>query len=109
MPNFRHRLTRTQQRIYDRSNATASIPLRSTARLQHAVTALPAILESGNPARVERVAQVIADEICVGVHVARVQVRVNGTRPSNARGELHGLYTASNGSPPTIKLWMITA
>src|SRR5207244_2176639 len=97
VPNFRHRLSRAQQRIYDRSNATGTIPLRATPRLYQAVGALPAILLSADRARVERVAQAIADEISGALHVPRVRVMVSGTRPSNKRGELHGLYTPTNG------------
>ena len=114
MPNFRHRLNRAQQRIYDRSNAAASIPLRATPRLHQAVHALHATLlfASGpvpDAARVERIAQVIADEIAGILHVPRVRIVVSGTRPSNARGELHGLYTPATRGAATIKVWMITA
>jgi hypothetical protein len=109
MPNFRHRLTRTQQRTYDRSNAHAAIGLRATARLRAAVAALPDILLSADRARVERVAQLIADEITTGLGVPGVRLLVQGTRPSNARGELHGLYTPSNHAGATIKVWMMTA
>ena len=109
MPNFRHRLTRAQQRIYDRSNATASIRLPATSRLREAVSALPAILQSADRAHVTRAAQVIADEISRIVQVARVRVVVNGSRPANARGELHGLYTPADGASATITVWMITA
>jgi hypothetical protein len=108
VPNFRHRLTRTQQRAYDRSSATSSIPLRATPRLRHAVAALPDILLSGNRVRVEQLAQLIANEITTALRVSAVHVVVSGTRPANARGELHGLYTASNGRGATIKVWMIT-
>ena len=109
MPNFRHRLNRTQQRIYDRSNATASIPLRATPRLYQVVQALPGALLTADSQHVERVAQAIADEIASIVRVPRVRIVVSGTRPSNARGELHGLYTPAARGPATIKLWMITA
>jgi len=109
MPNFRHRLTRAQQRTYDRSNATSSIRLPATARLHAAVAALPDILRSADRARVERAAQLIADEISAALHVSRVRVVVSGSRPVNARGELHGLYTPAHGAPATIKVWMITA
>jgi len=109
MPSFRHRLTRSQQRTYDRSNASSSIGLRASPRLRQAVAALPDILKTGERQRVERVAQCISDEICVVLQVPRVRVLVSGTRPSNARGELHGLYTPSNGRGATIKVWMITA
>ncbi len=110
MPNFRYRLTRAQQRIYDRSDQTASIPLRSTVRLRAAVNTLPGTLSAADRVRVEQVSQLIADEIAAALRVPRVRVVVNGTRPSNARGELHGLYTPGNGpGPATIKVWMITA
>ena len=110
VPNFRHRLTRTQQRIYDRSNATPAVPLRATPSLRQAVAALPAVLKAGDPLRVEQLSQRISDEIAAALHVRPVRMQVSGTRPSNARGELHGLYTpAHNGASATIKLWMMTA
>lgn len=110
MPNFRHRLTRTQQRIYDRSNATPTIPIRATPSLRQAVAALPTVLKTADPHRVEQLSQRISDEIAAALRVGRVRLQVSGTRPSNARGELHGLYTpAHNGTSATIKLWMMTA
>jgi hypothetical protein len=110
VPNFRHRLTRAQQRIYDRSNSTPAIALQASAGLKHAVGLLPTVLQSGDPRRVEQLAQRISDEVMATLHVRRVRVQVSGSRPSNARGELHGLYTpAHNGTSATIKLWMMTA
>jgi hypothetical protein len=110
VPNFRNRLTRPQQRIYDRSNATTAVPLRPTPRLRAAVTAFPGILLSADRARVEQASQFIADEICMVLRVARVRIAVSGTRPADTRGELHGLYTPSSSrEAATIKVWMITA
>ena len=58
----------------------------------------------------ETTSAVVTDEIATLLRVRRVRVQVSGTRPSNTRGELHGLYTpAQNGSSATIKLWMMTA
>ena len=115
MPNFRHRLTRAQQQIYDRSDARVSIALRAGTQLRAAVDALPAVLLSGDPFRVEQLSQVIVNEICAALAVSRVRIIVSGTRPANARGELHGLYTpaaqrpAAERAAATIKVWMITA
>ena len=109
MPNFRHRLTRPQQRIYDRRNAASSVSLRPTTHLVRTVHALPDALASADVRRVEAVAQAIADEICTVLAVARVRIHVSGTRPSNSGGELHGLYTQATGEIATIKVWMITA
>lgn len=112
MPNFRHRLTRAQQRTYDRSNASSSIGLRATPPLRQAVATLPNVLLSADRAGVEQMSQLIADEIAATLRVPRVQVLVSGTRPSSSRGELHGLYTpapAASRGLATIKVWMITA
>ena len=110
MPNFRHRLTRAQQQIYDRSNATPALPLQASPTLRQMVGLLPTVLQTGDPRRVEQLSQRISDEIAALLRVRRVRVQVSGTRPSNTRGELHGLYTpAHNGSSATIKLWMMTA
>ena len=110
MPNFRHRLTRARQRIYDLSNAMSSIQLQATPRLRQAVAALPTALLASDRFRVQRISQLVADEITTSLHVARVRVLVSGVRPSNARGELHGLYTPPRGSwPGRINVWMMTA
>jgi hypothetical protein len=110
VPNFRHRLTRAQQRVYDRSDQRSSIVLRVTPRLRQAVARLPEMLSLSDRARIEGAAQLIADEIATVLQVPHVRVIVNGARPSNARGELHGLYTPAHGrSGATITVWMLTA
>jgi hypothetical protein len=110
LPNYRHRLSRARQRIYDRSNNTPSIRLTASVTLRRAVAALPAVLPSADRSRVERVSQVIADEISLALRVPTVRLIVGGTRPSNTRGELHGLYTpGEEGKSSTIHLWMMTA
>lgn len=110
MPNYRHRLSRARQRIYDRSNNTPSIRLSASVTLRRAVAALPLVLPAADRLRVERVAQAIADEITTALRVPGVRTIVGGTRPSNARGELHGLYTPGEGSSrSTIHVWMMTA
>lgn len=108
MPNFRHRLTRAQQREYDRSNAVGAIPLRATPRLGRAVFLLEWALEHGDRARTARVAQVICDELCAILKVRPLRVQVKAERPSDARGELHGLYE-STGRREVVSIWMLTA
>lgn len=114
MPGFRHRLTKARQRIYDRSDAVSSVPLRAGPPLRAAVAALPAALQEGTPERVQRLAQAVVDEIGSSLRVPRVHVVVSGSRPTNTRGELHGLYIPAGhpqarGGPAIIKVWMITA
>ncbi|MDX2170312.1 MAG: hypothetical protein SF182_24785 [Deltaproteobacteria bacterium] len=108
MPNFRHRLTRAQQREYDRSNAVASIPVRVSPRLARAVVLLEWALTHDDRPRTARVAQVICDELCIALRVPPLRVAVKATRPSDVRGELHGLYESA-GPRTVISVWMLTA
>ncbi|MBX3025736.1 hypothetical protein KF840_12585 [bacterium] len=108
MANFRHRLSRAQQREYDRSNAVAAIPVRVTARLAKAVALLEWALAHADRPRTARVAQVICDELCATLRVRSLRVEVKAERPSDARGELHGLYQSA-GQREVISIWMLTA
>jgi len=110
MPDFRHRLKPAQRRQYDRSNAVASIPVRVGARLRRAVELLPDALKAADRRRVQLLGQVICDELCRGLHVAPPRLTVLNVRPSDASGELHGLYVPSDRrGPDRIRVWMITA
>lgn len=108
MPNFRHRLTRAQQREYDRSNTVSAIPVRVTPRLARAVFLLQWALAHDDRARTVRVTQVICDELCAALRVRSLRVQVKAERPSNAGGELHGLYESA-GRREVISIWMLTA
>jgi len=108
MPSFRHRLTAAQQRVYDRSNAIAAIPVRATPRLERAVQLLEWALARQDRARTQHVAQVICDELCAVLRVPGVRVQVKAERPADGRGELHGLYESA-GRSQVISVWMLTA
>jgi hypothetical protein len=111
MRNWRSRLTPLQQRIYDRSAAIAVIPLTPTPQLFDATQALEVALSQDDHPRVEMLAQTIVNQICWRLGVRPVRVQVQGVRPSNRRGELHGLYTQYNGGSrnDSIQVWMRTA
>lgn len=114
MPNFRHRLSRTQRVLYDRSDALVAIPLRVSPRLTRAITLLPVALsgeyadEAERRRKVVKVVQVICDEICQALRVDPPRVLVKGVRPIQDRAEYHGLYV-SEGRTHEITLWMYTA
>jgi len=110
VPQFRERLSRAQQRQYDRSNAVSAIAVDVSPRCARAVSLLEPALAHGDRPRTERVAQIICDELCAALRLPRVQVEVRQVRPSDRRGELHGLYLPANGSGrDRITLWMRTA
>ena len=108
MPQFRERLSRAQQRQYDRSNAVSAIAVDVSPRCARAVSLLEPALMHGDRPRTERVAQIICDELCAALRLPRVQVEVRQVRPSDRRGELHGLYESA-GRSQVISIWMYTA
>ena len=109
--NWRARLTPFQQRIYDRSTALTTIEFDPTPQLSAAVKTLPEALAAAEQVRVATLSQTIVNHICRRLGVRTVQVRVHGIRPSNRRGELHGLYTQYSGGSKndSIQVWMRTA
>jgi hypothetical protein len=109
-PAWYRRLPPSLQRVAAQSDRVSSLPLRAGPALADAVTLLPAALLAEDPARVEAVAQQIADGVCGALGVARLRVRIDGQRPHDRRGELHGLYLPANGKGrDRITLWMRTA
>jgi hypothetical protein len=111
MRNWRARLTPLQQRTYDRSSSITSIPLTPPLPLLEATRALQGALAADDHRRVEGLAQTIVNHICWQLNVRSVHVQVQGIRPSNQRGELHGLYThySSAHQSNSIRVWMRTA
>lgn len=108
MPNFRHRLGGRQQREYDRSNRVNALSVRISPRAARAVQLLEWTLVHADRSRTQRVAQVICDELCLALRVPALRVEVKTVRPSDRRGELHGLYQSA-GRSQVIQVWMLTA
>lgn len=109
-PAWYRRLPPSLQRVAAASDQVSSLPLRPGPALVEAVSLLPAALRSEQVAVVEGVAQRIADGVCRALGVSPLRVRVDGQRPHDKRGELHGLYLPANGiGRDRITLWMRTA
>jgi hypothetical protein len=109
MPDFRRRLTRAQQRHYDRSNRIAAIPLRVSARSRAALVALRISLRTGDRSRTQGLSQIICDEVCAALRVRSPRVKAEGVRRSRASGELHGLFSTGPAIGDRIQVWMFTA
>lgn len=111
MRNWRAKLSPFQKRMYDRSAAITSIELTPNPQLLDAVEALAGALSTEDRRQVQAVSQRMVNQICWRLGVRSVRVQVQGIRPSDRRGELHGLYTQyNNGSgKDSIQVWMRTA
>jgi hypothetical protein len=109
-PAWYRRLPPSLQRVAAASDRVSSLPLHAGPGLMEAVSVLPETLRSEQAAAIEVVAQRIADGVCGALGVVRLRVRVQGQRPHDQRGELHGLYVPANGrGQDGITLWMRTA
>lgn len=109
-PAWYRRLSPALQRVAAKSDRVSSLPVRPGPALADAVERLPAALQSERTAAVEAVAQAIADGVCRALGVATLRVCVEGQRPHDRRGELHGIYHPANGAGrDRITLWMRTA
>jgi len=109
-PAWYRRLPPSLQRVAAASDRVTSLPLRAGPGLREAVAALSDVLLTEQVGAVEAVSQRIADDVCSALGVSRLRVRVQGQRPHDARGGLHGLYLPANDSGrDRITLWMRTA
>jgi hypothetical protein len=104
------RLPDGQRQEYERSDTITHVPLRPSAALAAAVVELDAALRADDLDGTDQASQLLATRICQALNVRGVRVRVEGVRPHDQRGELHGLYTPGTGrTPDRILVWMRTA
>jgi hypothetical protein len=104
------RLPATERREYERSERIARLPLRPEAAFAKLVEQLESTLRGEDRAGTELLAQQLVTRICHQLGVLPPQVRVEGRRPHDQGGELHGLYRPSDGTKrDRITVWMRTA
>ena len=104
------RQSAADRRLWERSNAITAIRVPPSERLNALATRLAATLATGDRPRVQAASQALLDAYCALLGVPRLQVEVEGVRPTNHYGELHGLYRPGNGrSRDRVQVWMHTA
>jgi hypothetical protein len=104
------RLTRTEQRIYDKSDQVGTLHLPQAAVLQPLTAKLADALKREDRQRTEGVSQKLVSGLTARLQVPPVRVEVLAARPSRTWGELHGLYTPAEGRRPArVTVWMRTA
>ncbi|MFB3144975.1 MAG: hypothetical protein ACE10F_10435 [Candidatus Methylomirabilales bacterium] len=107
---YYNRLTRAQQRIYQKSDEIRAILLPQAERLHPLVEELAQALEREDRRKTQAVSQEIVSGLSKRLKVPPVEVEVLAKRPSRSWGELHGLYTPAEGrTPAQVTLWMRTA
>ncbi len=108
--SYYRRLTRAQQRVYQKSDGVAAIRLPRGKDLRPLAEALATALASEDRAAVEAAADRLLAGLTAALTVPPLRTQVLSVRPSKRWGELHGLYTpAGQGSAARVTLWMRTA
>jgi hypothetical protein len=105
------RLSAARKRIYDKSDRILRIEWPDMPALMPLARAIEAPLEAANRAAVERSCQKLVDAMNAQLATPPIGMRVLERRPSNAWGELQGLYEPDEvtGGRARITVWMRTA
>jgi hypothetical protein len=105
------RLSAASKRTYRKSDAIQRIEVPASAALVPLARAVAPALESGKRAAIERACQALVDGLNASLATPPIEVRVLERRPSNAEGELQGLYEPDEvtGGAARITVWMRTA
>lgn len=104
------RLSPARQRIYRASDAILAVPMPDAPALAPIAAALEPVLAAGLAKPVEAACQALVDAMNAQLATPPVRMRVLERRPSDAGGELHGLYEpGEEGEVARISVWMRTA
>jgi hypothetical protein len=104
------RLSPARQRTYRKSDAITRIELRDAAALGPLARSIEPALATGEPGRAQAACQALVDALNAQLGTPPVRARVLARRPSDAGGELHGLYEPDNdGKVARVSVWMRTA
>jgi len=104
------RLTRSQQRVYRRSDDIASVSIPRGAELRPLVDAVAEALAAEDRPRLQAAADRLLAEIAARLRVPPLRIQVLAIRPAHRWGELHGLYNGpAAGRVARVSVWMRTA
>ncbi|MGE0355293.1 MAG: hypothetical protein AB7P08_00120 [Burkholderiales bacterium] len=104
------RLSPARQRIYRKSDAIRRVGLPRPDSLVALARAVEPALATGDPRVAQAACQALVDALNAQLATPPVRARVLARRPSDAGGELHGLYEPEeDGRPARASVWMRTA
>ena len=104
-------LSAASQRTYRKSDAIVRVVLPRSGELTALAEAIRPALEASDRAAAGRTCQALVDAMNAQLGTPAVRVLIFERRPSNNRGELHGLYEPDEvtGGRARISVWMRTA
>lgn len=104
------RLSPARQATYRRSDAITRVALPDPEALTPLARAIEPALATGAPRAAQDACQCLVDALNAQLGTPPVRARVLARRPSDAGGELHGLYEPDeDGRIARVSVWMRTA
>lgn len=108
--NYYYNLSKKQQYIYRKSDEIDAVILPGARNFTAYISTLRQALAHEERSSVIQSARRLINGMSSTLGIQPVEIKVLSVRPSNARGELHGLYeTAVEGHKAVITVWMRTA
>lgn len=106
---YYNRLSVSQRRAYDKSDAVASVKIPNASELHPLITVLEDALKKEDRKRTEIISQKIILALTTRIKVPPIRVKVFAVRPHDSGSELHGLYNPEAGKDAILSVWMRTA
>lgn len=99
-----------ERREYERSAGLEKIALAPDPRFARIVQGVDQSLAADDRQATERASQALVDGVSRGLSIPTATIRVQGRRPPDGDGELHGIYRPAEGDErDQISVWMRTA
>ena len=102
-------LSAAKKRIYRKSDAIESIPVKNLGRIHPVTINLKRSLEDNKRRDVAKYASEICRLVCEGLDTEALIVKIRSRRPSGSAEELQGLYERTDGETCVLTVWMRTA
>jgi molybdopterin-guanine dinucleotide biosynthesis protein A len=102
-------LSAAKKRIYRKSDAVESVPVKDPGRIHPVVIKLRKSFADDKRSEVAKYCSEICRQVCEGLGTQTLIVKIRSKRPSSSAEELHGLYEWPEGETPVLTVWMKTA
>lgn len=108
--DYYYQLSKSQQALYDKSDAISQIKFQDIKTLKQYVLELQKVLPEGVRAPVRNLCQNITNEICRQLKLPKIKVLVEDKRPVDEVYELYGYYEPGqlDEDTHTLTVWMRT-
>ncbi len=106
---YYNNLSAAKKKIYRKSDAIESIPVKRPRAIHPVTIKLKKALEDNKRREVAKHASEICRLVCEDLGTEPLIVKISSRRPSSSAEELHGLYEWTEGEPSVLTVWMKTA